>query len=249
MPKSLLIDVTKCVGCGECARACARVNHLPEEESNTLSATHYTVIKQIGDVYVRRLCMHCQSPTCVSVCPVGAITKTSIGSVIYDADKCLGCRYCLQACPFEVPRYEWGSLAPRMQKCIFCYGRISNGQITGCAEACQFQATNFGERDDMIKEARKRISESPNDYIDYIYGLQEVGGTSVLYISKVPFAELGLPMTVPKQAIPELSWMVLSQIPKYSIAAGAVLYGIHWITSRRQEVARFEAEERKRKDK
>jgi len=246
--KSLLIDVTKCVGCGECARACAVANNLPNEESLELSATHYTVIKPIKDVYVRRLCMHCNSPTCVSVCPVGAFTKKETGAVLYDENKCLGCRYCMQACPFEVPRYEWNSLTPRIQKCIFCYHRVVEGKQTACAEACQFGATVFGERNDLIAEAHKRIKENPNDYIDYIYGLEEVGGTSVLYISKVPFAELGLPTGVPKQPIPELSWMVLSQIPKYVVAAGAVLFGLHWITSRRQEVARFEEEERKKND-
>jgi formate dehydrogenase iron-sulfur subunit len=109
-----------------------------------------------------------------------------------------------------------------------------------------FGATIFGERNDLIIEAHKRINENPKDYIDYIYGLEEAGGTSVLYISKVPFGELGLPVNLPKQPIPELSWMVLSQIPKYVVAAGAVLFGIHWITSRRQEVARFEAEEKEK---
>jgi len=104
----------------------------------------------------------------------------------------------------------------------------------------------FGNRDELIKEARTRIDGNPGQYIDYIYGLQEVGGTSVLYISNVPFEQLGLPMNVPKEPIPELSWRVLSQIPKYSVAAGVVLFGIHWITARRSEVARFEAEQKKK---
>jgi formate dehydrogenase iron-sulfur subunit len=94
----------------------------------------------------------------------------------------------------------------------------------------------------MIAEAKKRIADSPSDYINHIYGLSEVGGTSVLYLSKVPFAELGFPMNVPNEPIPDLSWRVLSQIPKYSVAAGVALFGIHWITSRRTEVAQFEAE-------
>ncbi len=246
--KALLIDITKCVGCGECSRACAEANQLPVEEASELSATHYTVVKSYNhdQTYVRRLCMHCNQPTCVSACLVGAFTKTDTGAVLYDESKCIGCRYCMQACPFEVPRYEWGSLAPRIQKCRMCHERVVAGGRTACAEACQFGATTFGDRDELVKEARRRISENPGDYIDYIYGLTEAGGTSVLYISNVPFEQLGLPMNVPKEPIPDLSWRVLSQIPKYSVAAGAVLFGIHWITARRAEVARFEAEEREK---
>jgi formate dehydrogenase iron-sulfur subunit len=190
--------------------------------------------------------MHCNEPTCVSACLVGAFTKKETGAVVYDESKCIGCRYCMQACPFEVPRYEWSSLVPRVQKCRMCYERVSGGQPTACAEACQFGATNFGDRDEMIKEARKRINENPGQYIDYIYGLKEAGGTAVLYISAIPFEQLGFPMNVPSEPIPNLSWRVLSQIPKYTVAAGIVLFGINWITARRTEVARFEAEERRK---
>lgn len=246
--KGLLIDITKCVGCGECTRACAEVNHLPQEEAKQLSATHYTVVQSYNndETNVRRLCMHCNEPTCVSACLVGAFTKMETGAVLYDESKCIGCRYCMQACPFEIPRYEWSSLSPRIQKCKMCYERVAAGGKTACSEACQFEATTFGNRDELIKEARRRIDENPDQYIDYIYGLREAGGTSVLYISNIPFEKLGFPMNVPKEPIPELSWRVLSQIPKYSVAAGVVLFGIHWITSRRTEVVRFEAEERQK---
>ena len=244
--KALLIDITRCVGCGECSRACAEVNQLPVEEASELSATHYTVVKRYNhdQTYVRRLCMHCNQPTCVSACLVGAFTKTDTGAVLYDESKCIGCRYCMQACPFEVPRYEWGSLVPRIQKCRMCHERVVAGGQTACSEACQFGATTFGDRDELVREARRRINENPGEYVDYIYGLTEVGGTSVLYISNVPFEQLGFPMNDPKEPIPDLSWRVLSQIPRYSVAAGAVLFGIHWITARRAEVARFEAEEK-----
>jgi formate dehydrogenase iron-sulfur subunit len=153
--RGLLIDTTKCVGCRECERACAATYHLPEEEAKDLSATHYTVVKSYNDdqTFVRRLCMHCNQPTCVSACLVGAFTKTETGAVLYDESKCIGCRYCMQACPFEIPRYEWGSLTPRIQKCQMCYDRVAAGEKTACAEACQFDATVFGYRDDLIKEA------------------------------------------------------------------------------------------------
>jgi formate dehydrogenase iron-sulfur subunit len=245
--KALLIDVSKCVGCRECARACAEANNLPQEDATELSATHYTVVQGINDdqTFVRRLCMHCNEPTCVSACLVGAFTKTATGAVVYDEAKCIGCRYCMQACPFEVPRYEWSSLSPKVQKCNMCYERVAAGGKTACSEACVFGATTFGDRDEMIKEARKRIDESPSTYINHIYGLTEAGGTSVLYISNIPFEKLGLPMNIPNGPIPQLSWNVLSQIPKYSVAASVVLFGIHWITARRSEVARFEAEQKR----
>ncbi len=248
--KALLIDITKCVGCGECTRACAETNGLPQEDGQELSSTRYTVLKsfQNDEVHVRKLCMHCNEPTCVSACLVGAFTKTETGAVVYDESKCIGCRYCMQACPFEIPRYEWSSLAPRVQKCKMCYERVTAGQPTACAEACQFGATTFGDRDEMITEARKRIDENPGQYVNYIYGLKEAGGTSVLYISAIPFEKLGFPMNIPNEPIPNLSWRVLSQIPKYTVAASVVLFGIHWITARRTEVARFEAEELRKKD-
>jgi formate dehydrogenase iron-sulfur subunit len=247
--KALLIDITKCVGCGECTRACAEANGLPDEEATELSATHYTVLQSYNndETHVRRLCMHCNEPTCVSACLVGAFRKTETGAVLYDESKCIGCRYCMQACPFEIPRYEWNSLSPRVQKCRMCYERVVAGGQTACSEACLFGATTFGDRDELIREARQRIDGNPGEYVDYIYGLQEAGGTSVLYLSNIPFEKLGFPMNIPKEPIPALSWRVLSQIPKYSVAATVVLFGIHWITARRTEVARFEAEERKRK--
>jgi len=127
-----------------------------------------------------------------------------------------------------------------------CYERVSAGQPTACSEACQFGATTFGNRDEMIKEARKRIDENPGEYVDYIYGLKEAGGTSVMYFSAIPFEKLGFPMNIPNESIPNMSWRVLSQIPKYTVAASAVLFGIHWITARRTEVAKFEAEEKRK---
>jgi len=246
-PKGLLIDITRCVGCHSCEQACAEANGLPQEEGTDLSATHYTFLKSFNDgtVFVRRLCMHCNEPTCVSACLVGAFRKTETGAVLYDESKCIGCRYCMQACPFEVPRYEWGSLAPKIQKCRMCYERVASGRQTACAEACPTGATMFGDRDDLIREARSRIDGNPGAYVDYIYGLNEAGGTSVLFLSAIPFEKLGFPMNVPKEPIPDLSWRVLSQIPKYAVAAGVVLFGINWITARRADVARFEAEERR----
>ena len=250
MSKAILYDSTLCIGCRACESACAARWGIPYDDKiaaeEKLSAHKLTAIETHGEHFSRRLCMNCVQPACASVCPVGALEKTAFGPVTYDADKCMGCRYCMQACPFEVPRYEWGSLAPKIRKCRMCYERVAVGGRTACADACQFEATNFGTRDEMIREARRRIDGNPGQYIDYIYGLQEAGGTSVMFISNVPFEKLGFPMSVPKEPIPGLSWRVLSQIPRYTVAAGVVLFGIHWITRRRTEVARFEAEEKRR---
>ena len=246
--KALLVDVSKCIGCGACVEACMQAHGQKGdyEAVKDLSANNFTAVQEKGDYYVRRMCMHCLQPTCVSVCPVAALQKTADGPVVYEASRCIGCRYCMQACPFEVPRYEWGSLVPRVQKCRMCYERVAAGGQTACAEACPTGATQFGDREELVAEARKRITENPGQYIDHVYGLTEAGGTSVLYLSNVPFQDLGLPMNLPGEPIPELSWKVLSQIPKYTVAASVVLFGIHWITARRAEVARFEAEERER---
>ena len=244
MARSMLIDITRCAGCGECTRACATVNGLSDEESTELSARHFTVIKDHhdGEAYVRKLCMHCIEPTCVSACLVGAFRKTSSGAVVYDEDKCIGCRYCMQACPFEVPRYEWSNRVPRVQKCNMCLERVESGGLPACVEACPFEATVFGERADLIQEAKKRIRDHPGEYVDDVYGVKEAGGTSVLFLSAIPFEQLGFPVNLPKEPIPQLSWKILREIPKYSAVASVFLFGLHWITARRAYVARIETE-------
>ncbi|MBR9977561.1 MAG: 4Fe-4S binding protein, partial [Bacteroidetes bacterium] len=126
MPNAILVDLTECVGCGACRDACQEIHHFPVEENNTLDAQNFTTIHTIetadGDeVYARQLCHHCQDPACASVCLVGALEKTRDGAVTWDADKCIGCRYCMLACPFDIPKYEWGSLNPKVRKCTMCY--------------------------------------------------------------------------------------------------------------------------------
>jgi len=170
------------------------------------------------------------------VCPVGAFTKTAEGPVLYDESKCIGCRYCIQACPFQVPRYEWSSNYPRVQKCRLCAERVKNGLPTACAEACPTGATKFGDRDELIREAYARISSEPGKYVDRIYGLQEVGGTSILYLTSVPFEKLGFNTKLESTAMPLLTWNALSKIPSVVSIGGVFLFGIWWITNRRMEV-------------
>ena len=250
MSKALLYDSTLCIGCRACEQACAAKWDLPYNEKigaeERLSAHKLTTIKTFGDQYSRRLCMHCAEPTCVSVCPVGAITKTALGPVVYDASKCMGCRYCLTACPFQVPVYEWSSRLPRVRKCDMCYERQSAGKPTACTEACPVNATICGDRDALVTEAKKRISDNPGKYHPYIYGLHAAGGTSVLFLSAVPFNKLGLRTDLPEEQLPVLTWHALSHIPDV-VSIGAVLMGgVYWITHRRAEVAKAEGKEGQR---
>ncbi len=242
--KGMLYDITLCVGCGSCYNACKEQNKLPETNKDFLkdhlSDKTYTVVEQYGDRYSRKNCMHCQEPACVSVCPVGAFTKTELGPVLYDADKCIGCRYCMQACPHKVPRYEWSALNPRVRKCILCHDRLKQGLPTACSEACPTGATMFGDLDDLREEAKKRLKENPGTYYQRIYGLEEAGGSNVLVISPVPFEQLGFVSNLPKQALPKLTAQVMEKIPGVVGVGAAFLTGMYWLTKRKNEVAKEE---------
>jgi len=163
MSKAILYDSTLCIGCKACEGACAERWGLPYNDQiaaeQTISAHKLTAVETHGDKFCRRLCMNCLQPTCVSVCPVGALQKTALGPVTYDADKCMGCRYCMQACPFQLPTYEWSKRLPKMRKCNMCYERQSAGKQTACAEVCPVGATVNGDRDELIREAKRRIGD------------------------------------------------------------------------------------------
>jgi formate dehydrogenase iron-sulfur subunit len=240
--KGILFDSTRCVGCGACYVACKERNNLPqpslEFQKDDLSAITYTVVKQSHGRFVRRLCMHCETPTCASVCPVAALQKTEAGPVVYHEDRCIGCRYCMVACPFGIPKYEWNKVLPRVRKCDLCSDRLAQGLPTACAEACPTQATLFGKREELIAEARRRLSAQGEGYVNHIYGLEEVGGTSILLISDVDFGELGYPTKIEKEPLPLLTWHALQKIPNFVLLGNVLLGGIWWITARRDRVAK-----------
>ncbi|MBI3911774.1 MAG: 4Fe-4S dicluster domain-containing protein [Armatimonadetes bacterium] len=238
MRAGVLNDLTKCIGCGACAAACKQINNLPRGKASQLEADTWTYVDYRHNTFIRRMCMHCLEPTCASVCPVGALRKTETGAITYDASRCIGCRYCVMACPFDIPKYQWDRALPITQKCVLCYEkRLKQGEEPACTAVCPTGATLFGDRDALIREAERRIRENPEQYVPHIYGLREAGGTSVLYLSPVPFEELGFKTGVRDEAYPELTWGVLSKTPFIVSFGAAVLFGLSWVINRRIQLA------------
>ncbi len=243
----ILNDVTRCIGCEECVAGCKRVNELPVEDSaprvgsssDRLNANRWTtIIRTESGATVRKQCRHCIEPACVSVCPVGALQKTAEGPVVYDSDICMGCRYCMMACPYGIPRYEWDSVVPRVRKCVMCYEKILAGEIDkpGCVSACPKEATSFGTRDEMLAEARRRIAAEPGRYIDHIWGEKEIGGSNVLYISHVDLSFLAwqeLSQPGGDSPLPERTWHALRKVPAEFVGMGALMTGVWWVVDRR----------------
>lgn len=274
--KTTLIDITKCIGCRACQVACKQWNDREGEQTEldfnlgfqnpaTLSAKTLTLITfhELPDetapgglhyLFTMRRCLHCLEPACASACPTTALDRRSDGPVVYDPDVCIGCRYCIWACPWGVPTAEWDSLAPKIQKCTHCADRSDqpaplarNGQALtldesnlyrenivtpACVKACPADCLSFGTRDEILQEAHNRISSHPEKYVDHIYGEKEAGGTSVLYLSSVSFDKLGFP-EVSNKPYPAFSKMALHAVPPAVIAVGAFLAGAYSFLKRR----------------
>ncbi len=254
---SMLYDATICVGCKACQTACREANDKPVELDPTgkydlpqeLSGDTWTLIQLYQDgpahstgsgpawSFVKKQCMHCLDPACVAACPLSALKKTEDGPVTYDANICFGCRYCMVACPFEVPKYQWGTTTPYIQKCDFCVsnGRLPNGEGPACVEACPTGALAWGTRDEMLKVSHARIEAEPDRYVDHVYGEHEAGGTLALYLSGEPFEKLGFP-ALDSEPLPEKTFAALEVgVPGIIVGMTALTAGIRWYTGRREK--------------
>ncbi len=259
----MLSDLTRCIGCRRCEAACNKANNLPEPKTSFESTQvfeekrrpyvadvqSYTVVNRykVDDktVYRKVQCMHCEEPACVSACLVGALKKTPQGPVVWNEKVCIGCRYCITACPFYVPAFEYSSaFDPRIQKCFMCYQRLTKGIVPACAEACPVEAITFGKRDSLLKLAKTRIWGEPDKYIDHVYGEKEVGGTGWLYISGVPFSKLDFPMDLGTSAFPEFTKDFLSMVNLTLVSWPAVFGGIYLMTKNRDKHETAEKEEK-----
>jgi Fe-S-cluster-containing dehydrogenase component len=223
-PMAILVDTTVCGGCRECEFACAAANGLPEppeevdfQETRTTSESQWTVVNRYetdaGEVFVRRQCMHCLRPACASACLTRAMYKTPEGPVVWREDKCMGCRFCMISCPFDVPKFEYDSANPRILKCRMCWERLEQGEVPACVANCPYEAVTFGPRSEMIELAWKRIYENPDAYVHHVYGEHEAGGTSWLYLAAVPFEELGFRTDLGTTPYPDLTREFLYAVP------------------------------------
>ncbi len=260
MPIAVLHDATKCLGCGQCAQACAAAHNPGSSDLLTVKSTpvpltpttwtrvRYKDVEYNGKslrVATKIQCMHCLEPACATACPVGALQKTEEGPVIYDQSKCFGCRYCIVACPFGIPAYEWGSPVPWVRKCDLCADRLAVGMLPACVEACPTGALTFGEdRKDLLLEAGLRMAREPDRYVHHIYGEKELGGTSWLYISPVPFEMLGFP-TLDTGAVTANVERAVGVVPPVLVGMAAVMSGVYWVFKRKQRLADEAAEEHK----
>jgi formate dehydrogenase iron-sulfur subunit len=264
--RSTLIDITNCIGCRACQVACKQWNEREGEDTEleaelgfqnpaTLSAKTYTLIAfhemenaqkpgGVESAFVMQRCLHCLEPACVSACPTTALYRQIDGPVSYNVDKCIGCRYCVLACPWDVPTAEWNSRAPKISKCTHCADRTDqpvpiafNGKplpddagkrfaetiaTPACVKACPADALRYGTREDMLALAHQRISDRPEKYVDHIYGEKELGGTSVVYLSAVPFEKLGFP-TYGEKPFPAFTSAALGVVPPAVMTVGALL--------------------------
>lgn len=242
---AILNDTTRCTGCEKCVAACKTEYELGRDrpwrgqgEVGALSATRLcTVIRRPGDHYVRQQCRHCLEPACVSACLVGAMQKTPEGPVIYDRDLCMGCRYCLAACPYGIPRYDWSKRVPYVSKCTMCVDRIRTGKVPACVEACPEEATIFGSRTELLAEAHRRIRANPDKYVPTVFGEHEVGGSSVLYISDIPLDFLAWQPDLGTEPLPERTWAALHKVPPTVVGVASLMTGIYWVIGRRMALS------------
>jgi formate dehydrogenase iron-sulfur subunit len=253
---ALLHDTTLCVGCRACEHACTKTNGLPKPKNGINDQTLFAKVRRITDklytvvnrhikargkkpaVYRKHQCMHCLEPCCANVCFVKAFSKTPEGPVLYDPDVCVGCRYCVMACPYNALAYEYDKpFDPKVVRCTMCYDLIKKGGSPSCAGACPMGAITYGKRADLIKLARSRIAKFPKRYVDHIYGEHDFGGSSWLTLSGVPMDKIGLPKNASHMPLPTLTSGFLSVVPLVITVYPGLLLGFYAWSKRRDRLA------------
>jgi formate dehydrogenase iron-sulfur subunit len=267
MPKAMLIDTTRCIGCRGCQVACKSWNDLPAAKTSfsptggnppRLDANNFTRVLFAESAapdggtrwsFVKRQCMHCREPACASVCPVGALEKTASGPVVYRDDRCIGCRVCMLACPFNVPKFEWTARVPYIRKCTFCADRQAIGMKPSCAATCPSGAITFGDREELLREAHGRIDGDRSRYFGTIYGEHTGGGTSMIYLTAAPFEQLGIvhegfrgDLGDLPHGRPGLEWN--AKVPYVAAGVGGLALALYHLNKRRAEVEAAEGKER-----
>jgi formate dehydrogenase iron-sulfur subunit len=247
--KGVLVDTTLCIGCRACEAACAEANGLGGpamagddrvfESRRTTDEYTLTVVNRFTTTntehpvqFIKSQCMHCVDPACATACPARALEKTALGPVTYTGNRCLGCRYCMVACPFDVPKFEYSKATPYVRKCTFCAERQAKGLMPACTEVCPSGALTFGTRAALLEEARTRIYQNPDKYVHHIYGEHEAGGTSWLYISDVDPDQLGLKAGIEYTPRPALVSTALGAVPMIMTLWPPVLMGLYALRNR-----------------
>ncbi len=243
----VLVDTTRCVGCRTCEAACAEAHYLSVPDTGdssvfskerTTSVSQWTVVNRYetekGEVFVKKQCMHCNQPGCVAACLVKAMQKREEGPVTWDTN-CMGCRYCMPSCPFEIPKFEYGSAIPKIQKCNMCWDRLAKEEKPTCVASCPENALLYGTRRELIEEANRRIYQKPGEYVPHVYGEHEVGGTGYLYLSKVPFEQIGFRTDLGTTAYPEFTKGFLYSVPLVLLLWPAFLIGVNTLTRKSEE--------------
>ncbi len=236
----ILMDTTRCIGCRACEVACSEEHDLfvpdvindgaLEKERKTTDEQWMVVNKyetDKGDVFVKKQCMHCYQPACAAACPTEAMKKTMKGPVIWDGDKCMGCRFCMVSCPFNIPKFEFDEWNPKIQKCTMCFERLAEEQKPACVKACPTDALMFGTRVKNLEIARHRIYSHPDKYVHQIYGEHEVGGTGYIYLSAVPFDQIGFRTDLGRTPYPEYTKEFLYAVPLVLFGVPAFLLGLN----------------------
>ncbi|WP_300458371.1 4Fe-4S dicluster domain-containing protein [Desulfobacula sp.] len=184
---AILLDATICTGCNSCTYKCIQENRFHAQASQGLFRT----VVEIKDEGIRHYrCMICKDPACVEACPEGALTQSEYGSVLYDANACVGCEACVDACPFGVPQYD--PMTQKIVRCNMCAHRVKDGGLPACVEVCPSDALCFGEYNAIVALAKKRTIE---EHLN-LYGLTEAGGCRFITLMKQAPADLGYPNVV-----------------------------------------------------